>query len=86
MERIIDFKRKIYKELLEWKKRRVALKKEAIIIKGARQVGKTSIIEEFGKNEYDSFVEINFVKRPDLKSIFSGAKDPMSIYSSIGLW
>lgn len=78
-------KRKIYSELLEWKKRRINLKKEALIIKGARQVGKTSIVEEFGKNEYDSFIEINFIKRPDLKSIFLGSKDPANIYSRISL-
>ena len=78
-------RRKIYSELLEWKKRRINLKKEALIIKGARQVGKTSIVEEFGKNEYDSFIEINFIKRPDLKSIFLGSKDPANVYSRISL-
>ena len=45
-------KRKVYSELLEWKKRRQGNKKESVIIKGARQVGKTSVVEEFGKNEY----------------------------------
>lgn len=78
-------RRKIYSELLEWKKRRINLIKEALIIKGARQVGKTSIVEEFGKNEYDSFIEINFIKRPDLKSIFLGSKDPANVYSRISL-
>ena len=79
-------KRKIYNELLEWKKRREKKEKESIIIKGARQVGKTSIVEEFGKKEYKSFIDINFLKRPDLKIIFSGSKEPKDIYSKISLF
>lgn len=79
-------KRKIYNELLNWKKRRQEQKKESLIIKGARQVGKTSVVEEFGKEEYESFIEINFIKRPDLKSVFKGSKEPSSIYSNISLY
>ena len=59
--------------------------RKPMLIYGARQVGKTSIVEEFGKNEYDSFIEINFIKRPDLKSIFLGSKDPANVYSRISL-
>lgn len=78
--------RKVYLQLLEWKNRRKNKKKESIIIKGARQVGKTSIIEQFGENEYESFIEINFIKNPDLKSIFKGSKDANKIYSNIMLY
>ena len=60
-------KRKLYDYLLEWKKTK---KKEALLIKGARQVGKTYLVREFGKNEYDSFIEINFLKNGLYKSIF----------------
>ena len=79
-------KRKVYSELLEWKKRRQGNKKESVIIKGARQVGKTSVVEEFGKNEYESFIEIDFIKRPDLKSIFTGSKEPGDIFSKMSLY
>lgn len=79
-------KRKIYNELILWKERRQEGKKESLIIKGARQVGKTSVVENFGSNEYESFIEINFIKRPELKAIFKGAKDPKTIYSSILLY
>ena len=79
-------KRKVYSELLEWKKRRRDNKKESIIIKGARQVGKTSVVEEFGKNEYESFIEIDFIKRPDLKNVFIGSKEPSDIFSKISLY
>lgn len=41
------------------------------MVKGARQVGKTYLIREFGKKEYKSFVEINFIKNQELKQIFA---------------
>ena len=65
-------KRKIYSELLDWKNRRKneGLKK-CLLIKGARQVGKSYIVNEFGKNEYESFISINFFKNPELKEIFN---------------
>ena len=44
------FKRKIYNEILEWKNKRSD--KYALLIKGARRIGKTTIAEEFAKNEY----------------------------------
>ncbi len=70
-------KRKAYQELLNWKK---VHKKECLMVKGARQVGKTYLVREFGKNEYKSFVEINFIKNQDLKQIFNGSLDAESIY------
>ncbi len=62
-------KRKFYDKLLSWKKNK---KKECLLIKGARQVGKTYIVDEFGKNEYESFIKIDFYSQPDLKIIFEG--------------
>lgn len=50
-------KRKIYDDLLKWKESK---NKECLLVKGARQVGKTYIIEEFGRKEYETFIEINF--------------------------
>ena len=60
-------KRKMYDYLLKWKE---SNRKEALLIKGARQVGKTFLVREFGKNEYESFIEINFLKNGSYKSIF----------------
>ena len=66
-------KRKIYDELLDWKHKRKKEKvKKCLLVKGARQVGKSFIIKEFGKNEYKSFVCIDFFRQPALKSIFDG--------------
>lgn len=73
-------KRKIYGRLLEWKaqRRRENIKK-CLLVKGARQVGKSFIIKEFGKNEYDSFIYIDFFSQQDMKYIFAGDLTPEEI-------
>ena len=55
-------KRKIYDRLLEWKKNEAP--KAALLIDGARRVGKSWIAEEFAKREYRSYVLIDFAKAP----------------------
>lgn len=68
MERI--FKRKLYDRLLEWK--RVRNGKTAILIEGARRVGKSTLVEQFAKNEYDSYILIDFNEASDeVKSLFN---------------
>ena len=49
--------RKIYQLLLDWKANK---NRECLLIKGARQIGKTYIVQQFGAAEYESFIEINF--------------------------
>lgn len=61
-------KRKILEYLLEWKKSKI---NECLLIKGARQVGKTFIIREFGKN-YKNFIEINFLLNKSAVKAFEG--------------
>ena len=70
-------RRKIYNELLNWKDNH---NQTCLMIKGARQVGKTYIVREFGKKEYRSFIEINFIKRRELKEIFDGSLSADEIY------
>lgn len=70
-------KRKVYDSLFEWKTNRGD---ECLLIKGARQIGKTYVVEQFGKNEYESFIEINFLKQPALKAIFAGDLTSEDIY------
>lgn len=60
-------KRKIDGFLIKWKNRKDKL---PLIVKGARQVGKTNAIRNFGQNYYETFIEINFVLEPEFKSIF----------------
>lgn len=73
-------KRKAYKELLNWKSTH---KNDCLMVKGARQVGKTYLIRKFGKAEYASFIEINFIKNQELKQIFNGSLDAESIYKRL---
>lgn len=73
-------KRKIYNSLLEWKN---SNNKKCIVIKGARQVGKTYLVRAFGKAEYESFIEINFYSHPEYKSIFNEGLSGDVIYKKI---
>lgn len=57
------FKRKIYNEMLRWKQSSQG--KTALLIKGARRVGKSTIAEEFAKREYDSYIAIDFADAND---------------------
>ena len=54
-------KRKIDSYLIDWKNK---ADKKPLIVKGARQVGKTASIEYFGRNNYANMVVINFVLQP----------------------
>lgn len=65
-------RRKIYRQLLEWKNSadRNSGNKKCLVIKGARQVGKTYTVRAFGRAEYESYIEINFLRQPELKNIF----------------
>lgn len=54
------FKRKIYNQILSWKQNSEG--KRALLIKGARRVGKSTIVEEFARNEYKSYILIDFSK------------------------
>ena len=76
--------RKVYSALLDWKKKRrdEGLKK-CLLVKGARQVGKSYIIRHFGESEYESFINIDFYRHPELKVIFSGELSSEEIYKQI---
>lgn len=60
-------KRKIDNYLLEWKN---SDWKMPLIVSGARQIGKTNAIEYFGKNNYTSYININFILQPEFSDIF----------------
>jgi len=73
-------KRKQYEKLLEWKNTK---SKECLLIKGARQVGKTYLVRAFGQAEYESYIEINFHMQGALKVIFEGDKSAEEIYKRL---
>ena len=57
-------KRKIYQQLLDWKEKRNG--EVALLVEGARRIGKSYIVEEFGKNEYESYILIDFNRAPQI--------------------
>lgn len=68
------FKRKIYAKLLEWKKESNG--STALLIEGARRIGKSTIVEEFGKNEYESYILIDFAFTSKMiRDLFSDMSD-----------
>ncbi len=73
-------KRKVYSELLEWRSERKNGLKKCLLVKGARQVGKSYIVKAFGKAEYRSFIYIDFFRQPNLKAIFNGELSAEEIY------
>ncbi len=75
-------KRKIDKYLIDWKNDKNRL---PLIVKGARQIGKTESIENFGKNNYENVVEINFVLQKQYKNIFDDGFDVDTIIRNISL-
>ena len=79
MERL---KRKIDNYLIEWKKNKDRL---PLIIKGARQIGKTNAIRNFGNKNYKTFIEINFVLQPQFKTIFEEGFEVDNIIKNITL-
>ena len=75
-------KRKIDDYLVEWKNSK---NKMPLIVKGARQIGKTDAITNFGQNNYKSFIKINFVLQPEYKDIFDKGFDVDRVIKDITL-
>lgn len=73
-------KRKAYQKLLEWKN---GEKRKALCIIGARQIGKTTIVRNFAKEQYENFVEINFLIDENAKTIFSDSLDADTIITNL---
>ena len=73
-------KRKAYDRLLQWKNQE---KKSALCIIGARQIGKTTVVREFAKEQYENFVELNFLIDEKATQIFSGALDADTIITNL---
>ena len=68
------FRRKIYDELLAWKKQSDG--STALLVEGARRVGKSTVVEEFAKNEYRSYIRIDFAEAPlDVRRLFDDVSD-----------
>jgi len=74
--------RTVFDKLIKWKSNP---DRKPLILKGARQVGKTWLMEEFGKKQYKSYVYFNFDEEDELSSIFDTNKNPHRIIELLGL-
>lgn len=76
-------KRIQYKKLVAWKNEKY---RKPLILQGARQVGKTWLIKEFGNNEYNNFVYLNFELYPELIALFEDNLQPDNIITNLSLY
>ena len=68
------FKRKLYEKMLQWKDSRKG--SSALLLKGARRVGKSTLVEEFAKNEYESYILIDFSETSkEVEELFENMMD-----------
>ena len=78
------FKRKIYDSLLEWKK--ASNGKTALMVEGPRRVGKSTVVEEFARNEYESYILVDFyTASPETKALFDDLSDLNYIFLQLQL-
>ena len=75
-------KRNAIQDLIKWKS---SEGRKPLVLKGARQVGKTWLMKEFGQNYYDSYAYFNFDEEDELKSIFETNKNPQRIIELLSL-
>jgi uncharacterized protein len=72
-----------YRKLLEWKK---SARRKPLLIQGARQVGKTYLIKDFGKNEYQQVLYLNFEEDKSLSSFFKESLEPKAVINSLEIY
>jgi len=75
-------KRNAFHDLIEWKNYE---DRKPLVLKGARQVGKTWLMKEFGRSCYENYVYFNFDEEDELKSIFEVNKNPQRIIELLSL-
>ena len=75
-------RRTAYETLLTWKRNRDS---RGLLITGARQVGKTTLIEEFAAQNYDAIVEINFYENPGAVETVSAARDAADLFMRLSV-
>ena len=75
--------RKLYKNLLEWKSDK---RRKPLLLQGARQVGKTWLINEFGNKAYKNYIYLNFEQNVNLKTLFTNDLSPQKIIANVSLF
>jgi hypothetical protein len=75
-------KRNAIQDLITWKS---SVDRKPLVLKGARQVGKTWLMKEFGRQYYKNYVYFNFDEEDELKSIFEANKNPLRIIELLSM-
>jgi hypothetical protein len=75
--------RQLYKNLLKWK---TSARRKPLLLRGARQTGKTYLLQEFGRLEYDSCISINFEKDPSAAEFFSDRLDAHELVRNLSIY
>ena len=75
-------RRSAIEDLKKWKE---SAERKPLVLRGARQVGKTWLMKEFGKSCYENFVYFNFDEEDELKSIFETNKNPRRIVELLSM-
>lgn len=78
-----QMKRDIYTELINWKQ---SSRRKPLLLRGARQTGKTFILKEFGNREYQNLAYFNFEEDPRLKDLFVGSLKPAKLVENLSLY
>ena len=81
--RFEDMKRTAIAQLTAWKN---SQNRKPLVIRGARQVGKTWLMKEFGKLEFKNFVYINFDRNPDMANLFEGSLEIPRLISGLQIY
>lgn len=75
-------KRKAYNKLLDWKSSQHS-KRKALLVTGARQVGKSYLVRHLGMTEYESFVELNLLENERVKKALADAENTQDFINRI---
>jgi uncharacterized protein len=78
----MEIQRTLFTNLVAWKDK---ASRKPLILEGARQVGKTWILKQFGKKSFDHTAYFNFDRQPELKPLFEQTKDPERLLQQLGL-
>ncbi|MFO7761562.1 MAG: ATP-binding protein [Desulfobia sp.] len=76
-------KRNLYEKLLEWRK---SVRRKPLLLKGARQTGKTYLLNEFGQKEYESCIYINFERDASAGDFFVDRLDPKELIKNLSIY
>ena len=79
----MEFKREITETLKRWKD---TSDRKPVLLRGARQTGKTWAMEAFGKECFEYCVKFDFDRTPELKSVFKDTKDPERLVRGLSLY